>query len=81
MGMSAGDAMPMDVSRLAASTFVGEVVMKTEMTAFLAAARSRGCAVETGSDMLFEQIPAYPEFFGLPSITPEVLRSVATLAY
>ena len=81
LGMNAGDAMPMDVSRIAASTFVGEVVMKSEMTAFLAAAKARGCAVQVGTDMLFEQIPAYLEFFGLPSTTPEELRAVATLAY
>ena len=81
MGMNVGDAMPMDVSRIASSTFVGEVVMKTEMTAFLAAAAERGCRVQIGSDMLFEQIPAYLEFFGLPSTTPEELRSLATLKY
>ena len=81
MGMNAGDAMPMDVSRLDARTLVGEVVMKTEMTAFLHAARARGCAVQIGSDMLFEQIPAYLEFFGLPTTTPDMLHSVATLAY
>ncbi len=81
MGMNEGDAMPMDVSRLEARTFVGEVVMKTEMTAFLAAAHARGCQVQVGSDMLFEQIPAYLEFFGFPSTTPDVLRSVAQLSY
>jgi shikimate dehydrogenase len=27
--------------------------------------------------MLFEQIPAYLEFFGYPTTTAEVLRSVA----
>ena len=81
LGMNEGDAMPMDVSRIAASSFVGEVVMKTEMTAFLHAAQARGCAVQVGSDMLFEQIPAYLEFFGYPSTTPEVLRSLATLQY
>ena len=81
MGMNEGDAMPMDVSRIAASTFVGEVVMATEMTAFLAAAQTRGCTVQVGTDMLFEQIPAYLEFFGLPSTTPDVLRSIATLKY
>ena len=37
LGMNAGDPMPMDLSRIAASTFVGEVVMKTEKTGFLAA--------------------------------------------
>ncbi len=79
MGMNLGDAMPMDVSRIAPSTFVGEVVMKSDMTAFLAAAQVRGCAVQIGTDMLFEQIPAYLEFFGFPSTTPEALRSVATL--
>ena len=55
--------------------------MKTEMTAFLAAAQTRGCPVQVGSDMLFEQIPAYLEFFGFPSTTPDVLRSVAQLSY
>jgi shikimate dehydrogenase len=81
MGMNAGDAMPMEVARIDARTFVGEVVMKTEMTAFLDAAKARGCPVQIGSDMLFEQIPAYLEFFGLPSTTPDALRAVATLAY
>ncbi|MEO8119610.1 MAG: shikimate dehydrogenase [Rhodoferax sp.] len=81
MGMNAGDAMPMDVSRIAASTFVGEVVMKTEMTAFLAAAQARGCRVQVGSDMLFEQIPVYLEFFGFPSTTPDALRAVAQISY
>ena len=81
MGMNAGDPMPMDVSRIASSTFVGEVVMKTEMTAFLAVAAERGCRVQIGADMLFEQIPAYLEFFGMPSTTPEELRALATLNY
>jgi shikimate dehydrogenase len=29
--------------------------------------------------MLFEMIPAYLEFFGLPTTTPEALRAVARL--
>ena len=81
MGMNEGDALPMDISRIAPTTFVGEVVMRTEMTAFLTAAQARGCPVQVGSDMLFEQIPAYLEFFGFPTTTAEVLRSVATLNY
>jgi shikimate dehydrogenase len=79
MGMNEGDPLPMDVSRLVPGTFVGEVVMRTEMTAFLSAAQARGCQVQIGSDMLFEQIPAYLEFFGYPSTTAEVLRSLARL--
>lgn len=81
MGMNEGDALPMDVSRIAPGTFVGEVVMRTEMTAFLNAAQLRGCPVQIGSDMLFEQIPAYLEFFNLPTTTPDVLRSLARLSY
>jgi shikimate dehydrogenase len=81
MGMNEGDPLPLDVTRLQPHTFVGEVVMRTETTAFLAAARARGCQVQVGSDMLFEQIPAYLEFFGLPTTTAEVLRSVARLSY
>jgi ArsR family transcriptional regulator len=38
MGMNEGDPLPVDVSRLEPETFVGEVVMRTEMTAFLQAA-------------------------------------------
>ena len=79
MGMNEGDPLPMDVLRIAPETFVGEVVMRTEMTAFLLAAQERGCRVQVGSDMLFEQIPAYLEYFGFKTSTADVLRSVARL--
>lgn len=81
MGMNEGDPLPMDVARIERNAFVGEVVMKSEMTAFLRAAAARGCRYQIGSDMLFEQIPAYLEFFGLPTTTPENLRAVARLSY
>jgi shikimate dehydrogenase len=81
LGMKARDSMPLDVDRLAAGTFVGEVVMKQEETAFLAAARKRGCRTQVGLDMLYEQIPAYLEFFGLPTTTPDVLRAHARITY
>ncbi len=79
LGMEDGDPLPMDMDRLAPTTFVGEVVMKTRTTAFLAAAQARGCRVQVGTDMLFEMIPAYLEFFGLPTTTAEHLRSLARL--
>ena len=81
LGMKDGDPLPMDVSRIAPSTLVGEVVMKQEMTAFLRAVEARGCRFQVGTDMLFEQIPAYLEFFGFPTTTPENLRAVARLSY
>jgi len=81
LGMKDGDPLPVDVSRLAPETFVGEVVMKDEMTAFLKQAAARGCRYQVGTDMLFEQIPAYLEFFDLPTTTPETLRQLARISY
>jgi shikimate dehydrogenase len=75
MGMNDGDPLPVDMNRVDPSTFVGEVVMKTDMTAFLKAAQARGCRIQIGSDMLYEQIPAYLEFFGYPVPTPDELRA------
>ena len=77
LGMREGDALPFDVTRLSPDTFVGEVVMKQEITPLLRAARARGCRYQVGTDMLFEQIPAYLEFFGFGTTTPEELRAVA----
>jgi shikimate dehydrogenase len=79
LGMNKDDALPMDVSRLNSTTLVGEVVMKQEITPFLAAARARGCTIQIGTDMLFEQIPVYLEFFGFPTTTAEELRRVARI--
>ena len=61
--------------------FVGEVVMKQAITPFLRAAQERGCETQVGTDMLFEQIPAYLEFFGFPTTTPDELRAVARVEY
>lgn len=81
LGMADGDPLPMDVARLMPSMLVGEVVLTREITPFLAAARARGCEIQVGVDMLFEQIPAYLEFFGLRTATPDELRSVARISY
>jgi shikimate dehydrogenase len=81
LGMKPGDPMPLDVSRLAPATFVGEVVLKAETTAFLAAAKARGCRTQVGVDMLFEQIPAYLDFFGFPATTAGELRDGAQIQY
>ncbi|SFO73396.1 shikimate dehydrogenase [Variovorax sp. PDC80] len=81
LGMKADDPLPFDIERIDAGTFVGEVVMKTEYTPLLEAARARGCAVQVGTDMLFEMIPAYLEFFGFGSATADELRASAKLQY
>ena len=77
LGMKEGDPLPLNISRLQPNTFVGEVVMAQEVTAFLAAASARGCRTQVGTDMLYEQIPAYLEFFNLPSTTAEHLRELS----
>ena len=77
LGMKPDDPLPFDAARLAPSTFVGEVVMKAQITPLLHAARERGCRFQVGTDMLFEMIPAYLEFFGFGSATAEDLRAVA----
>jgi shikimate dehydrogenase len=81
LGMKEGDPLPIDVERISPSCFVGEVVMKEEITFFLRAAQARGCDIQVGIDMLFEQIPAYLEFFGFPTTTPNELRRVAKIVY
>ena len=81
LGMNEGDPLPIDMSLVAPTTFVGEVVMKTAVTPFLRAAQERGCETQVGTDMLFEQIPAYLEFFGFGTATPDELRDVAQIQY
>jgi len=53
LGMNEGDPLPIDMSRLDSSSFVGEVVMKQAITPFLKAAREKGCETQVGTDMLF----------------------------
>ena len=81
LGMNQGDPVPVDIARVTPAAFVGEVVMKEEFTPLLRSARDKGCTVQVGTDMLFEMIPAYLEFFGYGTATPEELRKVARLQY
>ena len=79
IGMKDDDPLPMDVDRIAPTTFVADVVMKQEITPFLQAAIDKGCQIQVGKDMLFEQIPAYLEFFGYGSATADELRAVSQI--
>jgi len=79
LGMNDGDPLPMDIDRIAPTTFVADVVMKQTITPFLQAALDKGCPIQVGSDMLYEQIPAYLEFFGFGTTTPEELRDVSLI--
>ncbi len=79
LGMADGDPLPVDVTRVDPRALVGDVVMSRHETPCLAAARAHGCAIQFGTDMLFEQIPAYLEFFGYPAATAQELRALARL--
>ena len=81
LGMKDDDPLPFDLTNLSPSTFVGEVVMKKEMTPLLEIAKAKGCPYVIGTAMLFEMIPAYLEFFGFGSATPDELRAVAKIQY
>ena len=79
MGMAEGDPLPFDPERLSRDAFVGEVVMARETTPLLERVAERGCRYQVGTDMLFEMVPAYLEFFGLPVASADELRAVARL--
>lgn len=81
LGMNDDDPLPFDMSRVSPGTFVGEVVMRQAITPLLAAAQAKGCPIQVGTDMLFEMIPAYLEFFGFGSATPDELRGVSRIQY
>ena len=81
LGMQEGDPLPIDVARIDPQALVGEVVMRQEYTPLLALAKARGCAIQVGTEMLFEQIPAYIAFFGFRSTSSDELRAVSNIKY
>ena len=81
LGMNAGDPLPLDPERLKPGALVGDVVLGAGVTPLLQAAARRGCRTLAGADMLFEQIPAYLDFFGFGTATVDELRAVAQISY
>ena len=81
LGMNEGDPLPMDMSRLAPATFVGEVVMKQEMTPFLRGGAGTRLPDPGRHRHAVRADPGVPGVLRLPTTTPEELRSVAQLQY
>jgi shikimate dehydrogenase len=81
LGMIQGDPLPFDPERIDPGALVGDVVLGAAMTPLIQAAARRGCRCLVGIDMLFEQIPAYLEFFGYGSATSDELRALAKISY
>ncbi|MBR0682552.1 shikimate dehydrogenase [Roseomonas eburnea] len=64
LGMHEGDALPLEVARLAPPMLAAEVIMAPEVTPFLAEAAKRGCATHGGKPMLTAQIALLARFMG-----------------
>lgn len=77
LGMKPGDPLPFDIDRVHPGALVGEVVLTDAPTPLLRAAEAKGCRTQVGLDMLYEMIPAYLSFFGLPTTTPDRLRALS----
>jgi shikimate dehydrogenase len=65
-GMREGDAMPVDVERLAPGTFVACVVTQPAVPPLIAAARARGLPTSTGTDMFARVRDLIVEFLAAP---------------
>jgi shikimate dehydrogenase len=79
LGMVGHDALPLDLSRAAASMVVADNVYVPLETPLLADARSRGLRCVEGLGMLLHQaVPGFRAWFGIePSVDEELRRFVA----
>ena len=82
LGMNAADPLPFDPTRLVAASLRrrGRDEAGDHATP-QGRERERLPLHVVGTDMLFEMIPAYLEFFGFGTATPDELRAVAKIAY
>lgn len=69
MGMRPGDPLPVQVERLTAGTFVGDVITQPAVSPLLEAARARGLATMTGIGM-FEAVCERMVTFYLEALSP-----------
>jgi shikimate dehydrogenase len=70
LGMTERDELPVDVGRLEPSALTVDIVLKPEITPFLAQASAKGHATHSGSHMLAAQVGAICDFFGLGEPVP-----------
>ena len=78
LGMSPGDPMPLSLDGVNSNSVVADCVMKVEITKLLAEARSRGCRLQMGKEMLIEQAPLYLDLVGLPGATADDFRMLVS---
>jgi shikimate dehydrogenase len=68
LGMKAGDPMPVDARQLASTTVVVDIITRSEPTALLLEAQSRGCQTLDGQPMHFGQALLALSFLGFEEI-------------
>ena len=76
LGSKDNDPLPLNPSHLSPTMMIGDVVLADGMTPLLSAALAKGCRIQPGIDVLYEQIPAHLEFFGFPSASLKELREI-----
>ena len=81
LGMKDGDPLPFDMDRARRRHLRRRGGDEAEHTPLPAGRHDRGLPVQVGTDMLFEMIPAYLEFFGFGTATPDELRATAKIQY
>ncbi|GAC1414183.1 MAG: shikimate 5-dehydrogenase [Burkholderiaceae bacterium] len=79
LGMHADDPMPLELDGVDSHCIVVDCGMKIEMTRLLTEAAQRGCRIQKGKEMLFEQAPLYLELFGWPGVSSDAFRALEAL--
>jgi shikimate dehydrogenase len=77
-GMTGKPDLDVDLTRLAATTLVADLIYAPLETSFLAEARKRGCVTVNGLGLLLNQAKlAFKAWFGVaPDVTPELLKAI-----
>lgn len=79
LGMDAHDPLPVDLDGISPGCIVVDCGMKIEMTRLLQEAEKRGCRIQKGKEMLFEQAPLYLQLFGWPGVSSDAFRALEAL--
>jgi shikimate dehydrogenase len=81
LGMNDGDPFAFDINRIEPGTMVADLVMGQE-TMLLRAAAAKGCQIQPGTKMLFEQLSPVSQFWGYAGADfDDVLALVKSLGW
>jgi shikimate dehydrogenase len=72
LGLNAGDALPLDPTRIDPGAAVVDILMKEADTPLVRACRARGLAAWPGHEMLVQQVGDHLRFFGHTAVAARV---------